>query len=462
MRVFHIPMLAIVSVLLSGCSASWSKPNPPQKWSTGFWLWQGTYNPAEPPRGPIETLYVQIGEIRHAERYDQVPGTQANRKWTASAWLPKNLPDAKEYWVVFRCDRQTVPDLQSAQMASQQLLGVLGQARVWNLNVVGVQLDIDSPTDELAEYAKYLHEFRRAMPQGLALSITALLDWFRSGTAIADVIREVDEFVPQFYDVNAESFEGGGSIAGKIDAARWSPVFNRLGKRYRIGISTFGRARLIPREAGDRSKLLRISTFRDLVPLDIAANSAFRLEADRNAASEVVLNYRVTKKVRVGYTDFDPGDTVQFVLTTPDAIRTAVERAHKMGGNVAGVIFFRWPDIGESLTMRPDEVLAAAGLHTQPDHEGDRIDVANGRCAAVACVDVYLESHSPFSPKPLRYRVHSSVELDYFLPEKNVPVRMAGPSDLEVSLPPYCARGRLYLGRAITARNSEFAVEEEP
>jgi hypothetical protein len=233
-----------------------------------------------------------------------------------------------------------------------------------------------------------------------------------------------------------------------------------LGKRFRIGISTFGRSRLIPKDTGNRSKSWRISTFRDLVPLDVATNAAFRLEAQRNAASEVVLNYRVTKKAHVGYTDFEPGDTVQFVLATPDAVRAEVDSARKMAGNVAGVVFFRWPGIDESLTMQVDEVMAAAGLLAKPDHEANRIDAIDGRCAAVACVDVYLEAHAPFSPNALRYHVHSSVELAYFLPEKNVPVRMAGPSELEVSLPPYCARGRLYLGRAVTARRPDFAVEE--
>jgi hypothetical protein len=37
---------------------------------------------------------------------------------------------------------------------------------------------------------------------------------------------------------------------------------------------------------------------------------------------------------------------------------------------------------------------------------------------------------------------------------------MSGASELDLSLPPYCARGRLYLGRAVTRNHSEFTVEE--
>jgi hypothetical protein len=199
-----------------------------------------------------------------------------------------------------------------------------------------------------------------------------------------------------------------------------------------------------------------------VAPLDIATNPAFRLEASRNEANELILSYRATNRVRIGYTEFISGDALQFVLATPDSIRSAVESTRQMKGTIAGVVFFRWPSSGEALTMRPEEVLVAAGLLRKGGRTQGRIDVVDGQCAAVACVDVYLEGPAPFSPKPLRYRVHSSVELEYFLPEKNMPVSMANPSELQVSLPPYCARGRLYLGRAVTARPSEFGVQEEP
>ena len=42
-----------------------------------------------------------------------------------------------------------------------------------------------------------------------------------------------------------------------------------------------------------------------------------------------------------------------------------------------------------------------------------------------------------------------------------MPVKLAGTSNLEVSLPAYCARGRLYVGRAVTLQHAEFTVEEE-
>jgi hypothetical protein len=106
-------------------------------------------------------------------------------------------------------------------------------------------------------------------------------------------------------------------------------------------------------------------------------------------------------------------------------------------------------------------VLAAAGIASQGQPARNRIDTIDGHCAAVECVDVYLKSGSPFSSSPTRYRIRASTELEYFLPEKNMPVRLKAPAELELSLPPYCARGRLFLGRAVSAHHSAFTVEQE-
>ncbi len=332
-----------------------------------------------------------------------------------------------------------------------------------HLKVAGVQLDIDCPTSKLSQYASFLREVRKALPPELEISITALLDWFHNGTDIGKVIVEVDEFVPQFYDLsNPYGYDEGPAIAASIDARRWGPVFNRFRKRFRVGISTFGRARVVPRERVSTAGRLAIRFFHDLVPLDIATHRTFQLQATRNQTNELVLSYQATRKSTVGYNVLEPGDKVEFIITTPETIRAAVESARQMRGYLAGVVFFRWPTSNETLSMWPDEVLNAAGLSTQVHQVQNRIQVVNGRCVSVECVDVYVEGADPFSPKPVRYRIRSSARLEYFVPEANMPVAMTDPSLLELSLPPYCGRGRLYLGRAITDTRSEFTLEQQP
>jgi hypothetical protein len=49
---------------------------------------------------------------------------------------------------------------------------------------------------------------------------------------------------------------------------------------------------------------------------------------------------------------------------------------------------------------------------------------------------------------------------EYFLPERKRPVRMTGPSLIELSLPPYCGQRRLYLGRAVSLTPANYSVEE--
>jgi hypothetical protein len=455
-------LLLIASFGLCGCAVSLSSQQPPPKWATGFWFWQGSSADAAWSGKPLDVLFVHVGTIRkETEPYFARKTTDANERWYVYGAFPDHLPAAQEYWLVFRFQRQGVPDLSVAPMIAREVSQLRGAAVKRHLNVAGVQLDIDSPTGALTQYASFLREVRKDLPHGFEISITALLDWFRNGTAVAEVIAEVDEFVPQFYDLANPTSDYGPAIAARIDAARWGPVFNRFRKRFRLGISAFGRARMVPREPLPGARYVGVVSFGDLIPIDIATNPAFQLQIARNAANEVVLSYVATRKTHIGYSNFDSGDTIQFILSTPGAIRAAMERARQMKGYLAGVVFFRWPSTNERLAMQPDEVLMAAGLSARDQQVKPHVHLEEGGCAAVKCADIYLENTDPFSPKPLHYRIRSSTELEYFLPEKNMPVKMTGPSQLELSLPPYCGRGRLRLGRAVTVDHAEFTVEEE-
>jgi hypothetical protein len=409
----------------------------------------------------VDVLFAQVGTIR-SDSDRRLAAEPAARWYTYGRW-PDQMPAARDYWLVYRYERQGVPGLPAAVQLAGEISRLRAEARERNLHVVGIQLDIDSPTSLLPRYAEFLSEVRKGLPAGFEISITALLDWFRSGTAINDVIKQVDEFVPQFYDIGDPAvFYRESAIAARIDSAHWGPVFNRFHKRFRIGISSFGRARLIPNEAPAQAGNRRIAFYGDLQPLDIATNPALELRAERNQAGETVLNYRAKRKLRIDYTNINPGDALQFIVSTPEAIRAAVHSAREIKGNNAGVVFFRWPAERESWAMQPDEVLDAAGVVAASPSRQDRVHVVAGDCAAVECVDVYLESAGPLSPRVARYRIHASTELEYFLPEKNVPERLAGASDVEVSLPPYCGRGRLYIGRAVSLQRAEFTVEVEP
>ena len=447
------------TVLFTGCVPSASSQSREPRWTTGFWFWNDGYVNKMRPAEPLDVLFVRVGEIRKdtPPLYVRAPEKREER-WVVWGELPKELPPAQEYWLVFRFEQQGVPDPTVIPMFEEALSRLAVEARYQHLKVAGVQLDIDSPTNSLPQYAEFLAALRPKLPDGYQLSITALLDWFRSGTGVGEVITQTDEFVPQFYDLGLPGSREP-AIAAKVDAAQWGPVFDRFGKWFRIGISSFGRGRFVSGSQGVASATLSGGPFyNDVSPLEIATNPVFRLEAIRNATNELVLTYRAIRKTTISYKEFGSGDGVQFILATPDTIRAAVADARRMGSHAAGVVFFRWPTESEALAMQPNEVLSAAGLASRP--RPPEIRKVDGGCATVKCADLYLEHAESMSSHSLSYLVRTSKPMEYFLPEQKMPVRMSNPSEILLTLPPYGGRGRLFLGRAVTMEEADFSVKQ--
>ncbi len=420
---------------------------PAVKWQTGYWVWNQVGTRDASGKVPVDEIYVYAGELNR-----QTPWN-ANLPWTVWTHLPDRVPDAASYWMVFRAERQMIPDVASAVELGKQIAVVREVARQRHWNVIGVQLDVDSPTGRLAEYAEYLRALRRALPKDTQFSITALLDWFRAGTAIDRVIEQVDEFVPQFYDIGPGGLREK-VIAAKIDPGAWSPKFSRFGKRYKIGVSSFGRAREI-----SQGKAVEYIDFSDLTPRAIASNPAFSLEQSRNSVGELVLTYRAARDITIDYARIQKGDALQFTMATPEVIRAGVASAKAMKG-CAGVIFFRWPaEGGESLVMRPDEVLIAAGAMSEAVTKL-AIETIDAHCAAVSCVDLYLSGGKAATQEMARYRIRSSSELDYFLPDRGMAIRMTGPTMLDLTIEPFSGATKVFLGRAVMKKAGEFRVEE--
>lgn len=226
-----------------------------------------------------------------------------------------------------------------------------------------------------------------------------------------------------------------------------------------LGISTFGRARLVRRESIARPGDWEAARFSDLTPLDVAVDPAFVLDISRTEAGEQVLCYRAARKTEIAFTNLEPGNMVEFILPTPEAIRAAVAQAKLFRGCCAGVVFFRRPGLDETLAMPPDQVFSAAGV-LPPKATAAELREVDGECAAVHCADLYLVNPDRRSPSPVRYRIGSSMALEYFLPAERAPARLTGASRIELTLPPYCGRSRLYLGRAVAGRRARFKLEE--
>jgi hypothetical protein len=118
----HELMLMLVSSLvLSGCVDSLRCQPPPPKWATGFWYWHGdSTQPASAKETP-DALYVHAGRIWKSESRSD------SGHWYVDASLPNSLPQAREYWLVFRAEQQGVPDLSVAPMVTREVSDLLAE-----------------------------------------------------------------------------------------------------------------------------------------------------------------------------------------------------------------------------------------------------------------------------------------------------------------------------------------------
>lgn len=150
-----------------------------------YWLWAGI----TAKDAPASTeLYIYQGLLRsdesgksHFQRNGLYPHPVSCTKLFLVYRLEGVLPDIAQLVALFEKD-----------------------AAAWQRHshiVNGVQLDFDSPTSKLLAYSDYLRQFREALPQPYALSITGLGDWAVHGNrdAMQRIAASVDEIVFQLY-----------------------------------------------------------------------------------------------------------------------------------------------------------------------------------------------------------------------------------------------------------------------
>jgi hypothetical protein len=270
------------------------------------------------------------------------------------------------------------------------------------------------------------------------------------------VVKHTDEFVPQFYDTGER--DGRHAIATPVDTNKWGPLFEGLGKTYRIGASSFGRGRFLSKQNPSAALGTGLIGIPDLSPLDVALLPGIRRENSPTAAGEIRLMYELSKPMTIGWSRLSPGDRFEFVFPTVTSMRAAVVGAKAMGQHCGGILFFRWPSFEETLAAQPDQVLRAVAARDRPP--GVSLHPQEKGCAVVRCTDLFITDAEPLSEQPLRYTVHSSVELEYFMPAERTPARMIRPDAIELVVPPFLGRTRVYLGRAVTAKPAVFRMEE--
>jgi len=195
---------------LAGCSGEPSSDRvDPRDYDT-FFLWAGVRSPAVLDRA--KTIYILSGEVRADDGARLVPlRPQAPRVDHAAIWL------------VVRAER-----LDWTDAVHRQVLRELRRWRAAGSRVVGVQIDFDARTRDLAGYGAFLTDLRRRLPADYRLSVTGLMDWSAQGdpAALARLRGVVDEVVVQTY-------QGRRTIPGYRG---YMAALTRLPIPFRIGL----------------------------------------------------------------------------------------------------------------------------------------------------------------------------------------------------------------------------------
>jgi hypothetical protein len=198
-----------------------------------FWLWAGVQ--PQPALTGARTLYILQGEIAPLSAGD------GEGRLIAQGGAVPHLR-GPEIWLDYRAHT-----LAWSPAVYAQILARLRRWRAAGDPVVGLQIDFDSGTRHLADYAAFLRDLRARLPPDCRLSITGLLDWSSQGdsAALGALGGVVDEVVLQTY-------QGRRTIPGyQAYLARLS----RMTLPFKIGLV----------EGGDWS-----------APPDLAANPWFR------------------------------------------------------------------------------------------------------------------------------------------------------------------------------------------
>lgn len=151
-----------------------------------FWLW-GDISTA-PYLSQAKQLYILQGEVRRSKN------TLESRLTPQGISIQQLAP--QKVWLVFRIHHLNLTP-NNIEMMIQRLNAWKSRGN----HVQGIQIDFDSKTKNLKQYAEFLQSLRQALPRDYQLSITGLLDWtnIQDPKTLNLMRQNIDELVIQSY-----------------------------------------------------------------------------------------------------------------------------------------------------------------------------------------------------------------------------------------------------------------------
>ena len=181
-----------------------------------FWLWSGVNS--QPVLENAKTIYLLSGQI--VANYNQ-------QTYFIQQGNPIKSLKKQQLWLVYRAHTLNWSDNIYKTLAKQ-----LQQYQANGIKVVGIQIDFDVPTNQLAAYVNFLSQVRQWLAYDYQLSITGLLDWGNNAdvTTINQLGSIVDEVVFQ-------SYQGKNTIT---NYQQYLPKLEEITIPFKIGIIQYG------------------------------------------------------------------------------------------------------------------------------------------------------------------------------------------------------------------------------
>lgn len=174
-----------------------------------FWLWSGVKT-SEMLKN-AQTVYLHQGEVVPCHN-----GAQFQR-----LGLPVSRLTFPSIWLTVRFTTLDVPET-----IPLRLVRLMQRWQAAGNYVVGLQVDFDAATYQLADYGRFLQHLRQHLPPEFALGVTGLLDWAKTGDVVTINTLPIDELVVQ-------SYQGRHTVANYQD---YLPALTRLRIPFKLGL----------------------------------------------------------------------------------------------------------------------------------------------------------------------------------------------------------------------------------
>lgn len=324
-----------------------------------FWAWR-THAPSAAEVQKVFTATNAKTLFLRAGQFDAADGSVRRIRPVSGA-----MPSSVELHLVYNGTRKLLRELERleaievAKVVADTYRSDLSRAANENVEVKGIQLDLDVPTRLLPRYAELLRRVREMLPPDAALSVTGLPTWADSNDIHA-VLEAVDFWNPQCYGANIPTHMTERiPISSPKEVERMMAKIRKLEKPFYAGLSAYSYAILYDKN-GDLIDLrgdIDPSAASMNKDLELAASQTFKGDA---RTSQIRREYRAKSDFVLDGLIIHAGETLVFDLPTAGSLRASARVVREKAGELLlGICVFRIPTAEDRATLSLEEITSA-------------------------------------------------------------------------------------------------------